>query len=307
MPFLSNMTDTTAVDNSIQLAYDAGFLVATGQANVLDQFVEYRADIGAKSIEFPRYSRLALATTPLTETDDVTPVAMSDSQVILTPAEYGAAVVTTALADIQTGGKSGLGAVRLAGINMGQTRNRLATAALEASSNSFIAGTAGTEAGLAAGDIMSGVILNKVYNKLSRANVDPLADGMYVALMHDDVMHDLRAESGWVDVAKYADAVSVLKNEVGMYKGFRIVRNNDAAFADQSGAGTVDMYKSSFLGFNGLGLAVSKEPRLIIKPTNDLLNRFMSVGWHGVFQYKIVEPNAVWTVGTASSVGANAA
>jgi hypothetical protein len=45
---------------------------------------------------FQLTSDLAAATTPLTETSDVTPVALADSTVTVTLAEYGNAVQTTA-------------------------------------------------------------------------------------------------------------------------------------------------------------------------------------------------------------------
>ena len=47
-------------------------------------------------VTFTIFNDLSAATTALTETSDVTPVAMSDSQVTVTLAEYGNAVNTTA-------------------------------------------------------------------------------------------------------------------------------------------------------------------------------------------------------------------
>ena len=306
MAYTTAMTTVADVDSSILTAFDAGFIVAAEQADVMTPFVQYRADIGAKAIEFPKYATLAAATTPLTEDEDVASEALVDSKVTFLPVEYGKVVTKTALASLQTGGKADLAAARLVGQNVGRTQNILAVRALEASSNVIIPG-AGTEAGLLAGDVMSATLLNKVYNKLARASIPMLADNLYVAFMHDDVIADLRAGASagdWTDVVKYATPDTALRNEVGIYKGFRIVRNNDCAFADQTGAGTVDAYKSSFMGFNGLGLAVSKAPGLVIT-SSDKLNRFVNVGWHGVMKFGIVDTDAVWTTLTASSLGAN--
>mgnify|MGYP003540536998 CR=1 FL=1 len=71
MAFTLNMSTTSSVDNSIILAYDQQFIVAAAQEQIMDQFVSYKKMIGAKSIEFPKYSQLALATTALDEDDDV--------------------------------------------------------------------------------------------------------------------------------------------------------------------------------------------------------------------------------------------
>lgn len=307
MPFTATMTTVADLDDSIITAFEAGFIVAAEQGDVMSPFVQYRADIGAKAIEFPKYGKLAAATTPLTENEDVASEALVDSKITFLPVEYGKVVTKTALASLQTGGKADLAAARLVGDNVGKTQNVLAIRALEASTNVYIPG-AGTEAGLLAGDVMSAAVLNRIYNKLARTNIPTLADGLYVAFMHDDVIADLRATAAagdWTDVVKYTSPELALRNEVGVYKGFRIIRNNDCTFADQAGAGTVDAYKSSFMGFNGLGQAVSKAPGMVIT-SSDKLNRFVNVGWHGVMKYGIVDTDAVWTAVTASSLGANA-
>ena len=305
MAFTLNLSGTTQVDDSIVQAYDASFLVAATQLNVMDQIAEVKLEVGAKSIEFPKFAQLSLATTPLDETEDVTSEAMSDSKVIITPAEYGKAVTTTELASLQTGGRVNLAAVQLVGQNMAGTKNKLATLALDASTNVITAG--GKALGdIAATDILSGAILNQAYNKLARGNIGTLAGGEYVLVAHDDVINDLRAESGWVDVAKYADAVSVLRNEIGMYKGFRVVKNNHATFGDQTGAGTVDIYNSYVIGLNGLGYAESATPGMVATGPFDKLARFVNLGWKGTFTYGLVDTDAVWKIQTASSVGANA-
>jgi len=308
MPFTTNLTGTAQVDDSIILAYDQSYIVAVGQNNVLDQFVQYKEDIGAKSIQLPKFSRLALATTPLTETDDVVSAALVDAPILLTPVEYGQVVTTTKLANLQTGGKADLAAAQLVGINHGSTTDKLGILALDASSNSFVInGT--TEAALVATDIADAPFLNYFYNKLARANV-PSINGAYVMVAHDDVIHDLRAASAvgsWQDVVKYAMPGDALVNEVGMYKGFRVVRDNNATFADQTGAGLVDIYNSYFMGFNGLGKATSQTGRLVITGPFDKLSRFVNLGWYEVSQYKIIDQDAVWVGRSASSVGANLA
>lgn len=305
MAFTLNLSGTAQVDDSLIKAYDQAFLVASAQGNVMDQFASYRANIGATSIEFPKYAQLSLATTPLTEDEDVTSEAMGDSKIILTPAEYGKAVTRTALASLQSGGKVDIAAATLVGQNMANTKNKLATLALDASTNVITAGDKAL-ADILAADVLSGSILNKAYNKLARASVAPLG-AEYVLVAHDDVITDLRAESAWVDVAKYSNAVEVLRNEIGMYKGFRVVRNNHATFADQAGVGTVDIYNSYVIGFNAFGLAESKTPGMVATGPFDKLARFVNLGWYGCFSYGIVDTDAVWKIQTASSVGANAA
>lgn len=307
MAFVANMSGTTELDSSIVLAFEQSFLVANGQNNVMDQLAQVNTSIGAKSIQMTKYARLALATTPLTEYDEVARQTMSDTAILFTPAEYGTVVTRTNLASLQTGGKADLAAAQVVGINAGSTMDKLAVNALSAGSTIYAG--AGTEAGLVAGDVMDAAFLNKMYNKLARSNV-PMINGAYVAVLHDDQIHDLRSSTGvgsWVDVNKYSDPSTVLANEVGFFKGFKIIRNNNINFADQAGAGLVDAYSGLFLGFNALGKAESQAMSVRITGPFDALGRFVNVGWYTVAQYGIVDPEAVYVGVTSSSVGNNAA
>lgn len=308
MAFTTNLSGVTEVDDSIVLAYDQAYIVAAGQDNVMDQFVSRRTQIGAKSIALPKYARLAAATTPLTETEDVTSAALSDTGVILTPAEYGNVVTKTNLASLQTGGTIDLAAAQVVGINHGQTMDKLAILAMDASTNKYIV-SGKAEGDVLATDVCSDAFLNTMYNKLARASVQ-MIDGAYVMVAHDDVIADLREATGtgsWVDVSKYATPETVLRNEVGMYKGFRVVRDNQSTYADQAGVGLVDIYNSYFFGFNAIGKATSQEGRMVATGPFDKLNRFVNLGWYEVSKFGIVDQDALWLGQSASSKGANAA
>jgi len=303
MPFTTNLSGTAQVDDSIIELMDAQFLVAAGEDGVMEQFVSLRKQIGAKKITFPKYSRLALATTPLTETDDVTSEAMADSEIGLEPVEYGKVVTTTKLANLQTGGTADLAAARLVGLNMGATQDKLAILALEASTNGLIV-DGGLESALTSADVMTSAFLDQLYNKLRRASI-PGINGSYIAVMHEDVAKDLRNDSAYLEAAKYANAQDILKNEVGMCKGFRIVIDNHCTITADAGDAAVDTYKTLCFGFNALGKAVSQEAGGRITGPFDKLGRFVNVGWHGVFKYGIVDQDALWVGVTASSVGSN--
>jgi len=308
MAFTTNMTGTTQVDNSIIELMDAQFMIAAAEMGVMDQFVTWRKDIGAKSIEMPKYSQLALQTSALDEDDDVTSEALSDSQILFTPAEYGNVVTLTKLANLQSGGKVDLAAARLVGMNMGRSMNKQAILAAEASSNELTV-DGGLESALTDADVMTATFLNKLYNKLARTSIAPLQEGMYVAVMHDDVIHDLRNSTGsgsWQDISKYQKSETVLRNEVGSLAGFRIVSDNLISVNADAGASAVDTYHTLCLGFNALGKAVSYEGEMRLTGPFDKLSRFVNIGWYGVHKYGILDTDALWMGTTASSVGANA-
>lgn len=307
MAFTTNLTGTAQLDDSIITAFDSQFIVAAAQEQIMDQFVSYQAKIGAKSIEFPKYAQLPLATTPLDEVEDVVSSALSDSKITLLPVEYGQVVTKTQLASLQTGGKADLAAARLVGMSMGRTLDKLAILALEASSNAITV-DGGAESALTDTDIMTVSFLNSLYNKLARSSIQPLSDGQYVAVMHDDQIHDLRNSVGsnsWTEISKYSKPESVLMNEIGSIAGFKIVRDNNCTISADAGSGNVDTYKAICMGFNALGKAVSLQPQGVLSGPYDKLARFVNVGWKGILKYGIVDQDALYVGITASSVGAN--
>lgn len=306
--YRTNMTSIAALDNSVYDEMDQAFIIAAHQNGIMDQFVSYKKDVNARAIEFPKYALLADATTALTDKEDVSSVAMSDSQIILTPAEYGNVVTRTQLVSAQSGGKSDLASAELVGINMQRTLNKLAILAGEAATNEIFANGAASEAALVAGDIMSPAFLTKLYNKLDRSGVQPLSEGMYVCVMHPDQIYDLLNGTGsgsWQDINKYARPDQVLRGEVGMLSGFRIISDAQVTINVDAGASAVDSYHALALGYNALGKAVSRAPELVVKPAGDALDRFQNVGWKAILKYGIVDSSAIWKGTSASSIGTN--
>jgi N4-gp56 family major capsid protein len=307
--YVVNLTGSAQVDDSIVEEFAQQVLISHNEIGTADQFVSLRTDVGAKSIEMPLYDRLSVNTTPLNEREEVASKALSDSPVLLTPAEYGDVVTKTALSSIQTGGKVDMAAAQLVGINMAQTQNKLALLAADASANVLTAGDKAVGS-LLATDVLTGTMANKVYNKLARRSVPglPTAMGHYVAIAHDDVLNDIRGSVGFEDIKKYhpGGADDLSKNIIGFYKGFLWVRDNLATIAADAGDTNVDVYNTYFLGFNGLGKGTSLDAQLRLTGPFDKLARFVNIGWYGVFKYGIIQPEAIWVGKSASSVGANA-
>lgn len=306
--FTLNLSGTAEVDDSIRQEFDTEFRLAFAEQGVASQFASIKRSIGAESISLPKYDQLNLATTPLLEREDVTSEAMVDSKVVITPQEYGNVVTTTKLANLQTGGMADRAAARVVGINAGRTINKLAILALDAGTNVLFPGAVASEGALVATDTADADLLGRAYNQLARKNVPGLAGGDYFMLAHDDVIHDIREQSGansWIDAHKYALPEALLRNEVGMYKGLRIIRDNLCEIVADGGSGTVDAYHSYVIGFNALGMAESSGMTMVATGPFDKLNRFVNMGWHWAGNFKIVEEDALVVLSSASSVGAN--
>jgi N4-gp56 family major capsid protein len=301
--FYSNLSGTAQVSNSIKTAFVTSAIIAYGQDNVTDQFAQFKEDIGAVAISLPRYLRLNAATTPLTEREDAPGQEVVDGKRTFTPLEYGDVVTKTQLASLQTGGTLDLVVPQLLGKAAGLTTDILAINALSASTNTVAVGT-GTAGALQATDVMSKTIMEKAYNKLARANVPTIANGMYVMFMHADVISEIQNDTNpgaWTDVAKYSQPDTVFVNEVGMFKGFRIIRDNNVP-VDITGA--FPKYTSIGIGFNALGKVQSLPLTFVATGPFDRLARFVNLGYKWVGTYGIVEPAAVVKIVTASTFGA---
>jgi len=284
---------------------DKSFLIAGEDNIVIDQITSIKKDINAKSIQMPIYTKMDKATTPLVDGTDVDAPALEDTEKTLTPVEYGNAIVTTLLAKLQTGGMSDRAGAKLVGINMRESLNAVGLQVGEAGSNVLIANGKTLETDLVATDVIQDGDLSYVHNRLHRANVPKFDSDLYVAVAHPDVLDDIKLNDGFEGVQKYADAMVLLKNELGIYKGFRWLSSTGVTTNSNAGNANVDTYHTQFYGQNGLGKAVSKVPTLVITGPFDKLGRTLNIGWLAVVKYELIDTDAQYLITSASTYGAN--
>ena len=287
---MANTTSSAIADSQIALM-DQAFQVEASDKIVIDQFVSYKKQINAKSIDFVKYSKLGYQTTALTDGTDPDAVAMSDSKVTFTPAEYGAVITTTSLASLQSGGKADLGASQVVARSMAESSNRLG----------LIAGQSGSNLKNGSSAVLTEALINEMYYNLVKANAEKFDGDSYVAIVHPAIANLVANLSGWQDTQKYADAMEILKNEVGFFKGFRFISSSGMPF---TGTGVNAVHKSIFMGRNALGKAESKPASLRITGPYDKLGRMLNVGWYGVFAYGVVDNDALQVCSSKATLGA---
>ena len=94
-----NLTDTTAISNLVRTAYDQYVRMALRSIPVMRALADVKPvqqAMPGSSVVFSIYSDLATATGTLTESSDVSSLALGNpSQVTVTLNEYGNAVTTT--------------------------------------------------------------------------------------------------------------------------------------------------------------------------------------------------------------------
>jgi hypothetical protein len=272
--FTVNLSGTAQVDDSILQAYNKSFWLEATQAQLLDAFVDTKVQIGAESIRFTRYDALAVdADEELNEREDVDSTEMGDSKVTLSPVGVGKAVTTTELASLQTGGMIDLAAAQVVGSHMGRHLDALFIKAAQATTHATAVALDGTS-------------LDALYVDQVEAIMTPFDGGLFVLLASEADISLIRNSSDFQDVSKYANAEGLLRNEVGIYKGHRIVRHQG-----------VPSGKPISLAKRGMGKAVSREAGMVFTGPFDKLARFVNIGWKGTLCYGIIEANAVRRLG----------
>jgi len=266
------------------------------------------------TVTFTIYDNLDPATTELSdEYSDVTRVPMGETQKSIALKEYGNVVTLTNKLRVTSFDNIDLAAARVVGHNMASSIDLIARAAHDAQVGAdyvTYAGGGSTPTGIGSGDIITAEMVRKIYNKLERANVPKLKGGFYVAVMHPDVIFDLRNEGygtaanagTWRAPREYAAPEDVFNGEVGEYEGFRIVSTSNARVQTDAGSGSVDVYSSYFLGYQAVAYAEGMKPDIRITGPFDNLGRTLNVGWYALAGFGELRPEALHKLFSASSL-----
>jgi N4-gp56 family major capsid protein len=252
----------------------------------------------------------------------VTPVAMSDSQVSVTLAEYGNATVTTAKLRATSFLPVDPVAANAVGYNAGLSIDTIARAAAQAGSNVIYATGGATDPTdrdeVNTDDLLSANDVRKAVAQLRKANV-PTFGGSYVAMIHPDVSYDFRSNTdaaAWRTPANYVNPAGIYNGEIGVFEGVRFIESPRAPlFANASNnsgsTGTIDVYGTLIMGRQALAKGISlggeygAQPTIVYGTVTDLLKRFRPVGWKHFVGYAVFRQEALRRIESASSIGAN--
>ena len=313
----SLLTDQTAFDRIAYFALRSELLF-----DAVADVMPVAQSMPGSSVKFTIFNDLTAVTSALTEDTDVTPVAMSDSQVEVTLAEYGNAVNTTA----KLRGTSFLdvdaAAANVVGYNAGISIDSIIRDVLAAGTNVIFGGGGSSDpvsrTTVQVEDIIEANDVRKIVSALRSANTVSF-NGMYMGYIHPDVSFDLRRETGvasWRDPHVYSDPAGIYNGEVGAFEGVRFIETPRAKiFTDASNgsgsAGTIDVYCTHICGRQALAKAHSVVdgngpfPRVVRGPVVDVLSRFQPVGWYWLGGYARFREASLRRIESSSSIGAN--
>jgi N4-gp56 family major capsid protein len=280
------------------------------------------------AVEFVVQSDLATQSTAINESTDVTPLTMADSTVTLTLAEYGAAVLTSALLRGTSFVPLDPVVANVIGFNAGKSLDTIALAQFVGGSGASpsplgaVAYSTGTGAApTSRNTIVPTNTFGAVDARLARAtlvrNNVPSIGGLYAGFMHPDVSYDFRGQTGsasWRDPHTYSQPGEIWSGEIGAFEAIRFVETPRTPLYADAGSSTTntDVYGTLVLGRQALAKAYSNAdgngalPRVAPGPITDYLRRWVPMGWYWLGAYGIFRAAAAYRVESASSVGSNA-
>ena len=272
------------------------------------------------SVQFNIYDNMAQATSALTETSDVTAVALGDSTVVVTLAEYGNAVITTA----KLRGTSFLNvdadAANIIGYNMVDSVDKIVSDVANGGTNVIYAqGSAGsrpTSRGAVSDAATFGAQEARMaVAELRTASAPGFENGNYIGLIHPDVSFDLREQTAVTDVIQYQirqEGAAVRNGSIGVFGGIEWIENPRAPILDDAGAtSTTNVYQTLVAGRQALAKAFSRaagfgeDPSVVFGPVTDTLRRFHPVGWYHLVGYGSFRQAGMQRIESSSSIGDN--
>lgn len=302
-------SDTTAFE---QLAYFA--LRSQPMFEMVADVKSTNQSHPGSAVQFNIYNDLSQATSALTETSDVTAVALGDSTVTVTLAEYGNAVTTTA----KLRGTSFLNvdadAANIIGYNMGNSIDKIVQSVLVGGTNVLYGGDATATAELAAGDTITASLIRKSVANLRGDSAPTMDGGVYVGFIHPDVSFDLREDTAVTDIIQYQirqDGSGVRMGSIGTFGGVDFIETPRIDLVADAGASNVDQYNTVICGKQALAKAHSRgagfgeNPSVVFGPVTDSLRRFQTVGWYHLVGYSRFREASLQRIETSSSIGAN--
>ena len=310
---------------SDQVAFNRLAYFALRSEMLFDQAADVQPTAQAmpgSGVTFTIFSELAQVTSAISETADITPATMGDSQVTVTLAEYGNTVLTTAklrgtaFLDIDSA------AANLIGYNAGDSLDAIVSAVLNAGTNVVYATGGATDptsrTTINSDDALTASDVRLVVAQLRKANV-PTFDGHYMGYIHPDVSYDFRTNTdaaAWRTPANYVNPTGIYNGEIGLFEGVRFVETPRAPLtadaSNNSGStGTTDVYGTLIMGRQALAKAFSftdgngAYPKIVRGLTTDTLQRFNPIGWYWLGGYGRFREAALRRIEGGSSIGSN--
>jgi N4-gp56 family major capsid protein len=257
------------------------------------------------SVVFSIYSDLTAATSTLTETADVSSIALGNpSQVTVTLQEYGSAVTTTKKLNLTSFNDVDAALADIIAYNAADSIDQVVAGVLTAGTNVIYAGTTATSTdSITSADTITVADIREAVVQLRTNKAVPRIGELYAAYLHPRQSADLRAESGtggFQELTKYVERTPFVAGAVGVLEGAFIVETPRVPFA--ANTNTVNVYKAVIAGREALAEAMAQDISTVIGPEIDALRRFRTIGWYYFGGFNRLREAALYRIESAASI-----
>ena len=311
---------TGTLTNQVTTAFEQISYFALRSQPLFEMLADVRSTAqshNAATVQFTFIDEINQATTALTENADVTPVAISDSKVDVSLAEYGNAVVTSA----KIRGTSFLNvdadAANIIGYNMANSMDKIVSDVANGSTETdqiIYGGGEDARGDLIATDVYTASIGRQAVAQLRTDSAPGWENGNYMAIVHPDVSYDLRADTAVTDVIQYQlyqQGEPIRVGSIGTFNGITYIENPRAGLLANAGDSNVDVYQTLICGRQALAKGFSRapgfgqDPTIVVGPVTATLRRVNPIGWYHLVGYGRFREKCMIRVETSSSIGAN--
>jgi len=300
-------TTVSTISNLVQTAYDQYVRMALRSIPVMRAIADVKPvqqAMPGSSVVFSIYSDLAAATSTLTETSDVSSVALGNpSQVTVTLQEYGSAVTTTKKLNLTSFNDVDAALADIIAYNAADSIDQVVASVLTGGTNVIYAGTATNTNGITSSMTMSVADLREAVTQLRSNKALPRIGELYAAYLHPRQSADLRAESGtggFQELTKYVERTPFVAGAVGVIEGAFVVETPRVPSAANSGS--VNVYKAVVAGREALAEAQAQDISTVIGPEIDALRRFRTIGWYYFGGFNLLRQAALYRIESATSI-----
>ncbi len=229
-----SLTTTSSISNLVQAAYDQYVRMALRSIPVMRSLADVKPvqqAMPGSSVVFSIYSDLAQATSTLTESSDVSSIALGNpSQVTVTLSEYGSAVSTTKKLNLTSFNDVDSALADIIAYNAADSIDNVVGQVLCAGTQALF-GTGGTtnptsSATVLPVDTITTADIRNAVVTLRTNKALPRIGELYAAYLHPRQSADLRAESGtggFQELTKYVERTPFTAGAVGVLEGAFIV------------------------------------------------------------------------------------
>jgi N4-gp56 family major capsid protein len=302
-----NPTTVSSISNLVQTAYDQYVRMALRSIPVMRAIADVKPvqqAMPGSSVVFSIYSDLSAATSTLTETADVSSVALGNpSQVTVTLQEYGSAVTTTKKLNLTSFNDVDAALADIIAYNAADSIDQVVAGVLTAGQNVIYAGTATNTNGITSSMTISVADIREAVTQLRTNKAVPRIGELYAAYLHPRQSADLRAETGtggFQELTKYVERTPFVAGAVGVIEGAFIVETPRVPFAANSGS--VNVYDAVIAGREALAEAQAQDISTVIGPEIDALRRFRTIGWYYFGGFNRLREAALYRIESATSI-----